>query len=67
MTSVPHMGGTPGDKSSADYIKNEWIRQGLDVVEAPEYEVLLDYPDEKKPNKFGYLIIRLNMLYLRAM
>lgn len=55
MTQEPHMAGTPFDKTSADYVKNAFVSYGLDIVELFDYDVLLDYPDDIKYNK--YLLI----------
>jgi N-acetylated-alpha-linked acidic dipeptidase len=52
MTSIPHLAGTQGDEDSALYVKNKWIEQGLDYAEMIDYDVLLSYPDDKKPNKY---------------
>ena len=56
MTQEPHMAGTPFDKTSADYVKNAFVSYGLDIVELFDYDVLLDYPDDIKYNK--YLLIK---------
>lgn len=45
------MGGTPGDKLSADYVYEKWKEQKLDVVEMIDYDVYLSFPDEEKFNK----------------
>ncbi len=45
------MAGTPGDKISADYVRNQWLLQGLDHAELIDYDVLLDFPDDIKYNK----------------
>ncbi len=47
---MPHLAGTPGGIQSADYVKKEWIKQGLDSVQMSSYNVLLDFPDELKFN-----------------
>lgn len=52
ITSLPHQGGTEMDKKSADYILDSFKDFGLDHYDIFEYDVLLDYPDEKKFNKF---------------
>ena len=45
------MGGTSGDKTSAEYVYNIWKEQGLDVVEMSDYDVYLSFPDDDKFNK----------------
>lgn len=45
------MAGTPGDKLTADYVKNEWESQDMDSVQMIDYDVLLDFPDDIKFNK----------------
>ena len=45
------MGGTSGDKDSADYIYQSWKEQKLDHVEMIDYDVFLSFPDEKIFNK----------------
>ena len=45
------MGGTPGDKLSADYVFNQWKEQKLDQVEMTDYDVYLSFPDDNKFNK----------------
>ena len=50
LTSIPHMGGTPGDKISADYVYNLWKEQNLDAVEMHDYDVYLSFPSEEKFN-----------------
>lgn len=54
MTKEPHMAGTIYDKISADYVKNAYESYGLDVVEQFHYDVLLDYPDDVKFNKYNF-------------
>ncbi len=51
LTSIGHMAGTPGDKISADYVRDQWLSQGLDYAELIDYDVLLDFPDDVKYNK----------------
>ena len=50
LSSIPHLAGTPGDKKSAEYVEEQWKKQGLDVVQKTNYSILLDYPDEVKYN-----------------
>ena len=45
------MGGTPGDKVSADYVYKSWIDQKLDHVDMIDYDVYLSFPDDEKFNK----------------
>ena len=51
LTSIPHMGGTPGDKLSADYVYDQWKNQKLDQVQMTDYDVYLSFPDDTKFNK----------------
>lgn len=51
MTSIPHLAGTPGDKTSAEYVLKKFSDQKLDYFNMIGYDVLLDYPDPDKPNK----------------
>lgn len=55
LASIPHLAGTPGGKISADYVYDQWIQQGMDKVEIIDYDVLLDFPDENKFNRYFYL------------
>ena len=50
------MGGTPEDKLSAEYIQNEWKKQGLDVVQMTDYDALFSYPDDVLYNKCTHCI-----------
>jgi hypothetical protein len=52
MTSIPHLGGTEGDQISAQYVYNKFSEQKLDYFKMIDYDVLLDYPDPDKPNKY---------------
>ena len=51
MTSIPHLGGTEGDRESGEYVLNKFTEQKLDYFKMIDYDVLLDYPDPNKPNK----------------
>lgn len=46
----PHSAGSSTDRYLAIHIKNEWQNRGLDSVEIVDYDVLLSYPDQEKPN-----------------
>lgn len=59
ITFLPHQGGTEMDKKSADYILDSFKEFELDHFDIFEYDVLLDYPDEKKFNKYLFLSIYL--------
>lgn len=51
FTSFPHMAGTPGGLETTDYVFDTWsTKQKMDSVQKVEYEVLLDFPNENKPN-----------------
>jgi hypothetical protein len=50
MTNYPHQGGTPEDKTSADFIYNKMKAYGLDDVLYTDYDVYLDFSDENKFN-----------------
>ena len=51
MTNSSHMGGTPGDKSSAEYLYKTWNDDNMDYVKLIDYEVFLSYPNKDKPNR----------------
>ena len=51
FTSIPHLAGTPGDKITGDYVRDQWVAQGLDSVYLNDYDVLLDFADDSKFNK----------------
>jgi hypothetical protein len=48
---VPHLAGTEGDKTTAAYVADYWKNIGVDSVYINDYDVLLDYPDEKLFNR----------------
>jgi N-acetylated-alpha-linked acidic dipeptidase len=45
LTQVPHMAGTPEDKTTADYVAQKFHAAGLDT-EIVEYRVWINYPLE---------------------
>ncbi|XP_038074787.1 N-acetylated-alpha-linked acidic dipeptidase 2-like [Patiria miniata] len=55
LTSTPHLAGTPADKSNADYVRDEWIKYGLEPVRQNAYNVLLSYPSKEDPNYVSVL------------
>ncbi|XP_077861865.1 N-acetylated-alpha-linked acidic dipeptidase 2-like [Saccoglossus kowalevskii] len=50
LTSVPHLAGTPMDLENAEYVRDEWIKYGLDSAKIYSYDVLLSYPDSNEHN-----------------
>ena len=52
MTKQPHMAGTIFDKKSADFVADAFNSYGLDEVEYFGYDVLLDFPDDTRFNKY---------------
>lgn len=55
LTLRPHLGGTEGEKRTAEWVADTWRLQGMDEVHLTPYEVLLSYPDALKPNKMRLL------------
>ncbi|XP_070577787.1 N-acetylated-alpha-linked acidic dipeptidase 2-like [Ptychodera flava] len=45
LTSTPHLAGTPADLTNAEYVRDQWIEQGLDSAKIYSYDVLLSYPE----------------------
>ncbi len=45
LTQVPHMAGTPEDKTTADYVAEKFREAGLET-EIVEYKVWMNYPQE---------------------
>ena len=64
MTKFAHLAGTKGDYESAAYIHNKWLEQNLDYVKIIDYNVLLSYPDNNKPNKYRCSSYKINFLLL---
>uniref|UniRef100_A0A7E4VXM3 N-acetylated-alpha-linked acidic dipeptidase 2 n=1 Tax=Panagrellus redivivus TaxID=6233 RepID=A0A7E4VXM3_PANRE len=50
ITAYPHVAGTPQNARVADTIANLWKRAGLEDVHFKEYEALLSYSDNDRPN-----------------
>ncbi|XP_077994025.1 N-acetylated-alpha-linked acidic dipeptidase 2-like [Glandiceps talaboti] len=50
LTSTPHLAGTPADLINAEYVRDEWVSQGLDSANIYSYNVLLSYPDPDQDN-----------------
>jgi hypothetical protein len=59
------MAGTPGDKISADYVRDQWLAQGLDYAELIDYDVLLDFPDDVKYNKFDKFLLLFHKSWIK--
>ncbi|XP_030838999.1 glutamate carboxypeptidase 2-like, partial [Strongylocentrotus purpuratus] len=57
LTSTPHLAGTPADKSNADYVRDEWIKYGLEPVRQNAYNVLLSYPSKEIPTMYQCLTV----------
>ncbi|HLK31529.1 MAG TPA: M28 family metallopeptidase [Terriglobales bacterium] len=45
LTAAPHMAGTPEDKQTADYVAQQFRKDGLET-EIVEYKVWMNYPRE---------------------
>ncbi|XP_070577786.1 putative N-acetylated-alpha-linked acidic dipeptidase [Ptychodera flava] len=45
LTSTPHLAGTPADLTNAEYVRDQWLEQGLDSATLYPYDVLLAYPE----------------------
>ncbi|XP_070577790.1 N-acetylated-alpha-linked acidic dipeptidase 2-like [Ptychodera flava] len=45
LTSTPHLAGTPADLTNAEYVRDQWLEQGLDSAKIYSYDVLLSYPE----------------------
>ncbi len=67
MTSIPHLAGTPGDKITADYLKLEWEAQNMDSVQMIDYDVLLDFPDDVKFNKYWWIFLNRRDNYRKSL
>ncbi|XP_019647745.1 PREDICTED: N-acetylated-alpha-linked acidic dipeptidase 2-like [Branchiostoma belcheri] len=50
LTEKPHLAGTEGSYSVAEYVRKAWLDQGLDSAHIAPYHVLLSYPDPDKPS-----------------
>ncbi|XP_022090537.1 glutamate carboxypeptidase 2-like [Acanthaster planci] len=55
FTKVPHIAGSPAERSNAEYMRDTWEEQGLDSARLVPYDVLLSYPDDNIPNKVSIL------------
>ncbi|XP_038076194.1 N-acetylated-alpha-linked acidic dipeptidase 2-like isoform X2 [Patiria miniata] len=55
FTKVPHIAGSPAERSNAEYIRDKWIEQGLDSAKLVPYDVLLSYPNDTIRNKVSIL------------
>ena len=44
MTSVPHVAGTEQDLLQAEWVRDRFLKAGLDEVQTVPYDVLLSYP-----------------------
>ncbi|NXH68816.1 FOLH1 carboxypeptidase, partial [Hydrobates tethys] len=50
FTRLPHLAGTKENLHLAQQVQAEWKEFGLDSVQLVQYDVLLSYPDDTKPN-----------------
>lgn len=57
ISSKLHRAGTQGSLDTSDWIAQQYRNYGFDLVEQPEYNVLLSYPNDTDTNK-----VRLNRL-----
>ena len=46
LTSKPHVAGTPMSKEQAEWVRDRWLRFGLDNAEIVQYKLLLSYPSK---------------------
>ena len=54
MVGNAHVGGSPEDKKSAEFIYNKFKAYDLDSIEIVDYDVYLDFTDNEKFNRFLY-------------
>ncbi|KAI8506319.1 hypothetical protein Bbelb_157460 [Branchiostoma belcheri] len=54
LTEKPHLAGTEGSYTLAEYVRRTWLEQGLDSAHIAPYHVLLSYPD---PDKQSYVAL----------
>lgn len=54
FTERPHPIASEGEEIITNYIRDTWKKYGFQV-EDPEYEVLLTFPQEDKPNKISII------------
>ncbi|XP_019615370.1 PREDICTED: N-acetylated-alpha-linked acidic dipeptidase 2-like [Branchiostoma belcheri] len=54
LTEKPHLAGTEGSYTLAEYVRRTWLEQGLDSAHIAPYRVLLSYPD---PDKQSYVAL----------
>ena len=50
LSSVPHLAGTAQDLEQAEWLRNDFLKSGLDEAVIVPYTVLLSYPDMEMPN-----------------
>lgn len=55
LASMPKLGGTEGDKTSAEFIEKLWRSQGLRDVHLTPYKAYLSHPDPARHSKVSIL------------
>ncbi|XP_031560435.1 aminopeptidase NAALADL1-like [Actinia tenebrosa] len=53
-TKRPHLAASKGEELITNYLRDTWKSYGFEVEE-PEYEVVLSFPQEDKPNKVSII------------
>ncbi len=46
LTAEPHVAGTPRDRALADWVRDEWRKDGLEQVDIVQHDVFLPYATE---------------------
>ncbi|KAM7288339.1 N-acetylated-alpha-linked acidic dipeptidase 2 [Ixodes scapularis] len=55
LTSMPKLGGTEADKTSAEFIEKLWTSQGLHGVHLSSYKAYLSHPDPVRHSKVSII------------
>ncbi|CAN7937794.1 unnamed protein product [Ixodes hexagonus] len=55
LTAMPKLGGTEGDRTSAEFIEKLWKSQGLHDVHLVPYKAYLSHPDPARHSKVSIL------------
>ncbi|KAG0432967.1 hypothetical protein HPB47_020355 [Ixodes persulcatus] len=55
LTSMPKLGGTEADKTSAEFIEKLWTSQGLHGVHLTSYQAYLSHPDPVRHSKVSII------------
>lgn len=53
LSQEPHLATSPQDEKLVQLLLQRWRdpESGLDAAEAPQYQVLLSFPDQRQPNR----------------